>query len=74
MDPQAAWDSMIAALVDNDLEEAADYASSLMMWLDRGGFFPTALPQFGHVGHDKTDAVDTINRAIVLHLCAMVRT
>ncbi len=74
MDPQATWDSMIAALVDNDLEEAATCASSLLEWLDRGGFFPTALPQFGHVGNDRTTAVSLVNRKIVLHVCAAVRT
>ncbi|GAA4469516.1 hypothetical protein [Novipirellula rosea] len=74
MDPQATWESMIAAIVDNDLEAAADLASCLMEWLDRGGFSPTALPQFGHVENDRTKAVYLINRSIVLHVCAAVRT
>lgn len=74
LDPQANWESMIAAIVDNDLEAAADLASCLMEWLNRGGFFPTAVPQFGHVENDRTKAVYLINRSIVLHVCAAVRT
>ncbi len=46
MDPQAAWQQMVAAVASSDWEEAAEYADALQQWLHRGGFAPQTL--LGH--------------------------
>lgn len=40
MDPQAAWDQMLDALVNSEWELAAEGATALLGWLDRNGFPP----------------------------------
>ena len=41
MDPEAAWDLLIDALVSKNHAEARSTAMSLLDWLHRGGFPPT---------------------------------
>ncbi len=40
MDPQAAWDALIAAYRSRDPEQVEEYASVLEEWLGRGGYPP----------------------------------
>lgn len=49
MDPQAAWDQMLAAYAAGEYESAEEFAQSLRDWLGRGGFPPAVLgnPQLG---------------------------
>lgn len=42
MDPNAAWNGMLGALMDGMIGEAKEYAEALLGWLDRGGFMPKA--------------------------------
>ena len=43
MDPQAAWDQLLAAYADGDWDAIEERATALMGWLDRGGFPPKVL-------------------------------
>ncbi len=43
MDPQATWDQLLAALAEEEWDQVEDFARSLLNWLDRGGFPPTAM-------------------------------
>ena len=38
MDPQAAWDQLLAACAAGDWEQIEERATDLLAWLDRGGF------------------------------------
>lgn len=40
MDPQAAWDQLLAAYAEGDWEAIEERATDLLAWLDRGGFPP----------------------------------
>jgi hypothetical protein len=40
MDPQAAWDDLVAAYLGGDFVRAGEFAESLIGWLDSGGFPP----------------------------------
>ncbi len=40
MDPQVAWEEMLAAIAENDLFEAELRAEYLIDWLDKNGFPP----------------------------------
>jgi len=40
MDPQAAWDALIAAYRSRDPEQVEEHASALKEWLERGGYPP----------------------------------
>lgn len=40
MDPQLAWENLLDAYTDRDCETAAEHASSLLEWLENGGFPP----------------------------------
>ncbi len=73
MDPQATWLAMIQALVDDDREGASDYATSLIDWLDRGGFAPKVLPDLGQAASDPESPAYRLDRMMVLYVCARVR-
>lgn len=73
MDPQTTWNAMIQALVDNDCVAASEYADSLIQWLDRGGFSPTVLPDFGQSACDRESPAFGLDRMIVLYVCARTR-
>ena len=45
MDPQAAWDQLLAAYVAGDWDVIEERATDLLAWLDRGGFPPTIIRQ-----------------------------
>lgn len=40
MDPQATLNGLCAAVLENDVEAARDYAEALFSWIHRGGFHP----------------------------------
>lgn len=40
MDPQTAWDELLAAYDDLDWPVVEERATALLQWLDRGGFPP----------------------------------
>ena len=73
MDPQATWQSMIQALIDDDRESASEHAQSLIDWLDRGGFSPRVLPDLGQAASDPESPAYRIDRLIVSYVCARVR-
>lgn len=41
MDPNATWQELADAFVDDDKERCAELATNLVDWLGRGGFPPT---------------------------------
>lgn len=45
MDPQAAWEQLLAAYAAGDWDILEERATNLIAWLDRGGFPPTILHQ-----------------------------
>jgi hypothetical protein len=45
MDPQAAWDQLLAAFAAGEWDQIEELATNLIEWLDRGGFPPTILRQ-----------------------------
>ena len=45
MDPQAAWDQLLAAYVAGDWDILEARATDLLGWLDRGSFPPTIIKQ-----------------------------
>ena len=45
MDPQAAWDQLLAAYAAGDWDVIEERATDLLAWLDRGGFPPTIIRQ-----------------------------
>lgn len=47
MDPQTAWDELLAAYRQRDWAEVEQRAGDLLGWLMRGGFppIPRAIPQ-----------------------------
>ncbi len=73
MDPQAAWQAMIQALIDDDRDAASDYAKSLVDWLDRGGFSPKILPELGQAACDPNSPAYQLDHMIVSYVCARVR-
>lgn len=42
MDPDAAWQGLLAALESGDRDRVLETAAALAGWLDRGGFPPSA--------------------------------
>lgn len=40
MDPQAAWNEMLDALVQRDWDQAFERAEALLEWMRKGGFPP----------------------------------
>ena len=63
MDPQAAWDQLLAAYADGDWDVIEERATDLLAWLDRGGFPPKVLTN--------RDLGDDINRAIARAGCLL---
>lgn len=61
MDPQAAWDQLLAAYAEHDWQQVDELATGLMEWLDRGGFPPLTSPS-----HPWDDAW---NRAVSRFAC-----
>lgn len=47
MDPQIAWEQMLAAYADGDWDTVEERANDLLAWLDRDGFPPTILCRNG---------------------------
>jgi hypothetical protein len=45
MDPQAAWDQLLAAYAEGNWDQIEERATDLLAWLDRGGFPPMILQQ-----------------------------
>ena len=45
MDPQAAWDQLLAAYAAGNWDILEERATDLIGWLDRGGFPPAILNQ-----------------------------
>lgn len=45
MDPQTAWDQLLAACAAGDWDVTEERATDLLAWLDRGGFPPTIVRQ-----------------------------
>lgn len=43
MDPVAAWDALLGALVDGEPDLAADAAEHLATWIGNGGYVPLTL-------------------------------
>lgn len=43
MDPQAAWDQLLAAYAAGDWDLIEERATDLLAWLDRDGFPPAIL-------------------------------
>jgi hypothetical protein len=41
MDPEAAWDLLVQAIIDKDCQEARFIAIDLLNWLNMGGFPPS---------------------------------
>ena len=70
MDPQAAWDQLLAAYADGDWEQIEERANDLLAWLDRGGFPPMIIQQ--------SDLDSYWNRALAragcLHALEIVRS
>ena len=40
MDPQAAWDEMLTAIVQRDWDRAFETSEALLSWMKNGGFPP----------------------------------
>lgn len=40
MDPQAAWDEMLEAILQRDWEQAVERAEALLEWMRNSGFPP----------------------------------
>ncbi len=45
MDPQVAWEQLLAAYAAGDWDILEEPATDLAAWLDRGGFPPTIIRQ-----------------------------
>ncbi len=45
MDPQVAWEQLLAAYAAGDWDILEERANNLIAWLDRGGFPPTIIRQ-----------------------------
>jgi len=43
MDPQTAWDDLLAAIADGEWHRVEELAEGLRTWLKRGGFPPRAV-------------------------------
>ena len=40
MDPQAAWNEMLTAILQKDWEQVFEFAEALLSWMKHGGFPP----------------------------------
>lgn len=61
MDPQTAWDDLLAAFAAGDWHSVEELADGLKTWLERGGFPPQAV-----TGDDMGDEWD---RAMAMAGC-----
>lgn len=61
MDPQAAWDQLLAAYAAGDWDLIEERATDLLAWLDRDGFPPRILRQ--------SDLDPDLNRALARAGC-----
>lgn len=59
MDPNTCLSDLLEAIADDDHESAFELASSLLLWLDQGGFVP---------GGGK------LRRSAILKLCCQLTT
>lgn len=73
MDPQETWRAMIQSLIEGDEDAATEHADSLLEWLDRGGFAPKVLIDFGQATSDPESPVRKLDRIVVRYVCAIVR-
>jgi hypothetical protein len=64
MDPQAAWDQMLAAYTAGEHDHATEIAHGLIDWLRRGGFPP--------VTTEAVPAGDGWHRAVTLAACTFI--
>ena len=62
MDPQAAWEQLLAAYAEGDWDTVEQRATDLITWLDRDGFPPKIL--------NKADLDPDWNRALARAGCA----
>lgn len=65
MDPQAAWDQLLAAYDRLDWATVEERATGLLEWLDRGGF-PLRIVGPHAAGQEW-------NRRVVHHACKLAR-
>ena len=49
MDPEITFSEFKLAISEGRLEDAAKYATSLLDWLNRGGFEPADFPEHGRI-------------------------
>jgi hypothetical protein len=40
MDPQAAWNQMLTAILQKNWEQVSEFAEALLSWMNHGGFPP----------------------------------
>jgi hypothetical protein len=73
MDPQATWQAMLQALMDDDRDLVSEFAVCLIDWLDKGGFSPRVLPELGQVACDPESPAYRLDRMIVTYVCSRVR-
>lgn len=72
MDPQATWEAMVQALIEDDRESASEFASSLIDWLDQGGFPPKVLPDLGQAASDPKSPAYQLDRMVSSYVCMRV--
>lgn len=74
MDPDAAWELMLAAYQQSNWNEASEHAEAILAWLRRGGFAPKVavglnrnglLFEFDHDWVNRT-TTDVVARAIMI--------
>ena len=63
MDPESAWNEMLAAFAENNFADAESSAESLLNWIERGGFAPRTV---------SIAIPDEWNRAICGYVCREV--
>jgi len=69
MDPQAAWEQLLAAYAAGDWDILEERATDLIAWLDRGGFPPMIL----HQPDIDSELNRTLARAGCLHVLGIVK-
>jgi len=72
MDPNTAWDNMIAAYATNQWADALEHAEALKDWLDGGGFPPHST--IGSCSGAFTMQPDEhLSRAIAISVCDCIQ-
>lgn len=64
---------MIQSLIEDDEDAATEYADSLLEWLDRGGFTPKVLIDYGQATSESKSPARKLDRIVVRYVCAIVR-